>query len=88
MDIDAVIIEVEFQLESDYQPFGHFVCLRFVDQLPNRNKLNSIIKDLSWSIDFIFEGSIFFPDLDSKPTFIGISKGLESSYLDKLFFQQ
>jgi len=47
MDIDAVIIEVEFQLESDYQPFGHFVCLRFVDLLPNRNKLNSIIKDMS-----------------------------------------
>ena len=47
MDIDAVIIEVEFQLESDYQPFGHFVCLRFIDQLPNRNKLNSIIKDMS-----------------------------------------
>ena len=47
MDIDAVIIEVEFQLESDYQPFGHFVCLRFVDQLPNRNKLNSIIKEMS-----------------------------------------
>ena len=47
MDIDAVIIEVEFQLESDHQPFGHFVCLRFVDQLPNRNKLNSIIKDMS-----------------------------------------
>ena len=43
MDIDAVIIEVEFQLESDYQPFGHFVCLRFVDLLPNRNKLNSLI---------------------------------------------
>ena len=47
MDIDAVIIEVEFQIESDYQPYGHFVCLRFVDQLPNRTKLNSIIKDMS-----------------------------------------
>ena len=47
MDIDAVIIEIEFQLESDYQPFGHFVCLRFVDMLPNRNKLNSIVKDMS-----------------------------------------
>ena len=47
MDIDAVIIEVEFQLESDYQPYGHFVCLRFVDMLPNRSKLNSIIKDMS-----------------------------------------
>ena len=47
MTNDAVIIEVEFQLESDYQPFGHFVCLRFVDLLPNRSKLNSIIKDMS-----------------------------------------
>ena len=47
MDIDAVIIEVEFQLESDYQPFGHFVCLRFVDLLPNRSNLNSIVKDMS-----------------------------------------
>ena len=47
MTNDAVIIEVEFQLESDYQPYGHFVCLRFVDQLPNRNKLNSIVKDMS-----------------------------------------
>ena len=47
MDIDAVIIEVEFHLHSMYEPYGHFVCLRFVDQLPNRNKLNSIIKDMS-----------------------------------------
>ena len=47
MDIDAVIIEVEFQLESDYQPFGHFVCLRSVHLSPNRSKLNSIIKDMS-----------------------------------------
>ena len=47
MTNDAVIIEVEFQLESDYNPFGHFVCLRFVDMLPNRSKLNSIVKDMS-----------------------------------------
>ena len=47
MDIDAVIIEVEFQLESDYEPFGHLVCLRFLDYLPQRNKLNALIKDMS-----------------------------------------
>ena len=47
MDIDAVIIEVEFQLESDYNPFGHFVCLRFVDQSPNHNKLKNLVKDMS-----------------------------------------
>ena len=43
---DAVIIEVEFQLESIYEPFGHFVCLRFIDQAPNHCKLNKLVKDM------------------------------------------
>ena len=47
MDIDAVIIEVEFQLESDYNPFGHFVCLSFVDQSPNHSKLKNLVRDMS-----------------------------------------
>jgi hypothetical protein len=46
MTNDAVIIEVEFQLESDYQPFGHFVCLRFIDNYPQKTKLTSLIKDM------------------------------------------
>ena len=46
MDIDAVIIEVEFQLESDYQPYGHFVCLRFIDNYPQKTKLTSLVKDM------------------------------------------
>jgi len=46
MDIDAVIIEVEFQLESEYNEFGHFVCLRFIDQTPNHNKLNNLVRDM------------------------------------------
>ena len=46
MTNDAVIIEVEFRLESDYQPFGHFVCLRFVDSTPSHNKLQQLIKDM------------------------------------------
>ena len=44
---DAVIIEVEFQLESAYEPFGHFVCLRFIDTYPQKTKLTSLIKDFS-----------------------------------------
>jgi hypothetical protein len=46
MTNDAVIIEVEFQLESDYQPYGHFVCLRFIDSTPSHNKLQQLIKDM------------------------------------------
>ena len=45
MTNDAVIIEVEFQLESDYQPYGHFVCLRFIDTTPSHNKLKNLIKE-------------------------------------------
>ena len=47
MNNDAVIIEVEFQLESAYELFGHFVCLRFVDSTPSHNKLQQLIKDMS-----------------------------------------
>ena len=44
---DAVIIEVEFQLESLYEPFGHFVCLRFIDTYPQKTKLTSLLKDFN-----------------------------------------
>jgi len=45
MDIDAVIIEAEFQLESPYKPSGHFVCLRFIDTEPSHPKLKQMIND-------------------------------------------
>jgi len=45
MDIDAVIIEAEFQLESPYNPSGHFVCLRFIDTEPSHPKLKQMIND-------------------------------------------
>tara|TARA_R100000664_G_scaffold4606_1_gene9187 strand:- start:282 stop:518 length:237 start_codon:yes stop_codon:yes gene_type:complete len=44
---DAVIIDVEFQMESVYEPFGHFICLRFIDESPSLFKLKSTIKQLS-----------------------------------------
>ena len=47
MDRDAVIIDVEFKMESDYSEFGHFICLRFVDESPTLIKLSSFIKQLS-----------------------------------------
>ena len=45
MTNDAVIIEVEFHLHSMYEPFGHFVCLRFIDTYPQKTKLTSLLKD-------------------------------------------
>ena len=46
MDIDAVIIEAEFQIESKWRPFGHFVNLRFIDVTPNKPKLHNAIYEL------------------------------------------
>ena len=45
MTNDAVIIEVEFQLESAYEPFGHFDFLTFIDTYPQKTKLTSLLKD-------------------------------------------
>ena len=47
MNRDAVIIDVEFRMESDYEPYGHFICLRFVDESPSLIKLSSFIRELS-----------------------------------------
>tara|TARA_A100001515_G_scaffold104192_1_gene84861 strand:- start:39 stop:275 length:237 start_codon:yes stop_codon:yes gene_type:complete len=47
MTNDAVIIEVEFQLESLYNRYGHFVCLRFIDNYPQKTKLTSLITDFN-----------------------------------------
>ena len=47
MNRDAVIIDVEFKMESQYEPFGHFINLRFVDESPTLVKLSSFIKQLS-----------------------------------------
>jgi hypothetical protein len=46
MDIDAVIIEAEFQLESVYNDFGHFINLKFIDTIPNKPKLLKTIHDI------------------------------------------
>tara|TARA_Y100001951_G_scaffold74844_1_gene61807 strand:- start:237 stop:473 length:237 start_codon:yes stop_codon:yes gene_type:complete len=47
MIIDAVIIDVEFQLESLYSEWGHYVCLKFIDESPNLKKLKGIIHEFS-----------------------------------------
>ena len=48
MTNDAVIIEVEFHLHSLYEPYGHFVCLRFIDTYPQKTKLTSLLKDFTF----------------------------------------
>ena len=47
MRIDAVIINAEFRMESDYSEIGHFISLKFVDESPALNKLKGFIQELS-----------------------------------------
>tara|TARA_R110001592_G_scaffold111054_1_gene307853 strand:+ start:902 stop:1135 length:234 start_codon:yes stop_codon:yes gene_type:complete len=45
--IDAVIIDAEFQIESKYNPYGHYVALKFIDTVPAKPKLLKTIQDLT-----------------------------------------
>ena len=45
--IDAVITELELQLESNYSPYGHFVCFRFIDTYPMFPKINKTINEIT-----------------------------------------
>tara|TARA_R100000951_G_scaffold19580_1_gene16420 strand:- start:1002 stop:1238 length:237 start_codon:yes stop_codon:yes gene_type:complete len=47
MDIDFKIIEAEFQIESKFNPYGHFIALRFIDVVPSKPKLWQAIEDLT-----------------------------------------
>jgi len=46
MKVDAVIIDVEFRLETSHHPFGHFCNFRFIDFIPNRPKLLKMVYDV------------------------------------------
>jgi hypothetical protein len=43
---DAVIIDLEFRLETSYNPYGHFVNFRFIDVVPKKTKLLRMIYDI------------------------------------------
>ena len=53
MFTDAVITELELQLESKYSPYGHFICLRFIDLRPTFPKIKSTIHEITKYEDVI-----------------------------------
>ena len=46
MDIDAVIVSLELNVESPYKPYGHWIAFRFIDTYPSFPKLNQTIDDI------------------------------------------
>ena len=45
--IDAVITELELQVESQYHPYGHFIYLRFIDMRPAFPKVKNTINEIT-----------------------------------------
>lgn len=51
MDTDFIIIDVEVQVESKWQPYAHYVNFRFIDQTPNKPKLHNALYELAKNED-------------------------------------
>ena len=66
-DIDAVITNLELQIESRYVPYGHFVSLRFVDIKPTFPKVKKTIEEIKKNDDlFIVDFKYDFKEIDDK----------------------
>jgi hypothetical protein len=66
-DIDAVITNLELQIESRYVPYGHFVSLRFVDIKPTFPKVKKTLEEIKKNDDlFIVDFKYNFKEIDDK----------------------
>ena len=66
-DIDAVITNLELQIESRYVPYGHFVSLRFVDIKPTFPKVKKTLEEIKKNDDlFIVDFKYDFKEIDDK----------------------
>lgn len=51
MDTDFIIIDVEVEVTSRWQPYSHFCNFRFVDQTPHKPKLHKALYELTKNED-------------------------------------
>ena len=66
-EIDAVITNLELQIESRYVPYGHFVSLRFVDIKPTFPKVKKTIEEIKKNRDLcVVDFKYDFREIDNK----------------------
>ena len=53
MKVDAIITELELQLETYNNPYGNYVVFRFVDTYPYFTKVNQKVSDVEKRDDVI-----------------------------------
>ena len=73
-EIDAVITNLELQIESRYVPYGHFVSLRFIDIKPSFPKVKKTIQEIKKNDDLLI--------IDYKYNFKEIDNKTDLSYLE------
>ena len=74
MDIDAVITNLEIQLESMHNPYGHFISLRFIDIKPTFPKVTKTLEEIKKYGDVLV--------INHKYTFEEINEKTDLSYLE------
>ena len=74
MDIDAVITNLEIQLESMHNPYGHFIALRFIDTKPTFPKVTRTLEELKKYGDVLV--------INHKYTFEEINEKTDMSHLE------
>jgi len=66
-EIDAVITNLEIQIESMYVPYGHFVSLRFIDVKPTFPKVKETIEEIKKNRDLcVVDFKYDFREIDNK----------------------
>ena len=46
MDIDAIIVDVEFEVASRWKPYSHLINFRFIDTKPDKPRLLNALYEL------------------------------------------
>ena len=72
--VDAVITELELQLETANNPYGSWVCFKFVDTFPSFPKLNNMIAEIKNRDDVQL--------VDYEYSYTGIHEDTDLTYLE------
>ena len=72
--VDAVITSLELQLEAQNNPYGSYVCFRFVDTFPTFPKVNEMIAEIKKREDVDL--------IDYEYSYTGIHEDTDLKHLD------
>jgi hypothetical protein len=72
--VDAVITSLELQLEAPNNPYGSYICFRFVDIFPYFTKLNEMVSEIKKREDVDL--------IDYEYSYTGIHEDTDISYLE------